>query len=57
MAVDPVCGMQVNEEEAAAHTDYQGDTYYFCSEWCQEEFAKDPEKYVPPGKVEEKPAE
>jgi len=31
MAKDPVCGMDVNESQAKAKTDYKGETFYFCS--------------------------
>jgi YHS domain-containing protein len=46
MAIDPVCGMEVDEKSAAATYDYQGKTYYFCSPGCQADFAKEPEKYL-----------
>jgi YHS domain-containing protein len=46
MATDPVCGMDVIEAQAPAQTEYQGERYYFCSEWCKEEFDKDPERYA-----------
>jgi len=44
--VDPVCGMTVTKETAAAKSDYQGKTYYFCNAACKESFAKDPQKYL-----------
>ncbi|MDF1515251.1 MAG: YHS domain-containing protein [Anaerolineae bacterium] len=43
---DPVCGMMVKLETAAAKTDYQDKTYYFCSNGCKAAFAKEPEKYL-----------
>ena len=46
MAKDPVCGMQVNEQSAAAKSEYQGKTYYFCSPACKSTFDKNPEKYA-----------
>ena len=46
MAIDPVCGMEVEEEQAVARSEYEGVTYYFCSESCKEEFDEDPEKYL-----------
>lgn len=46
MAVDPVCYMTVDEEKAAATTDYKGKTYYFCATSCKDAFEKEPEKYV-----------
>jgi Cu+-exporting ATPase len=46
MAVDPVCKMTVDEQQAAGTSEYGGTTYYFCSEGCRLEFEKDPQKYV-----------
>jgi YHS domain-containing protein len=46
MSIDPVCGMQVDEENAAATYEYQGQTYYFCAPGCKDAFEKDPEKYL-----------
>jgi len=46
MAKDPVCGMEVDEERAAATSDYRGVTYYFCSKGCKAAFDKDPTEYV-----------
>jgi len=46
MAIDPVCGMEVDEKEEAAQYEYKGKTYYFCAEGCKERFAKDPEQFV-----------
>ena len=46
MSVDPVCGMNVDEEKAAAKSEYKGETYYFCAQGCKVAFDKDPEKYV-----------
>jgi len=46
MAIDPVCGMEVDEKQAAATAEYQGKTYYFCAPGCKKAFEKEPEKYV-----------
>lgn len=46
MATDPVCNMKVDAEMAAAKTEHQGVTYYFCSEHCRKEFANHPEQYA-----------
>ncbi len=54
MPTDPVCKMEINERDAAAVSDYKGQTYYFCSEGCKESFDKHPEKYV--GKKPQKKA-
>ena len=45
MARDPVCGMEVDVENAPASTEYNGQTYYFCSEECKEDFERNPERY------------
>lgn len=46
MAVDPVCGMEINQESAPAETVYDGRTYYFCSADCKDAFEEDPEEYI-----------
>jgi len=46
MTRDQVCGMDVDENTAAAKTEYAGDTYYFCSQECKQKFESDPESYV-----------
>ena len=39
MAVDPVCGMAL-EQDKAVRMEWQGSTYYFCANGCREEFLK-----------------
>ncbi|QKY18572.1 MULTISPECIES: YHS domain-containing protein [Halobacteriales] len=46
MATDPVCGMDVDETDAAATAEYDGQTYYFCAEGCKDTFTSAPEEYV-----------
>lgn len=43
---DPVCGMEIDPKTAAGKTEYQGQTYYFCSTGCKKAFDKEPQKYV-----------
>lgn len=43
---DPVCGMQVTYDTAQARSEYNGQTYYFCSMDCKEAFDRDPERYI-----------
>jgi Cu+-exporting ATPase len=50
-ALDPVCGMTVDPEHAAAQADYHGQTYYFCNPGCAQRFRADPERYLHPGHV------
>ncbi|MDB5333421.1 MAG: actP [Phycisphaerales bacterium] len=44
--IDPVCGMKVSPEMAAAHAQHDGITYYFCGKSCLTKFEQDPAKYV-----------
>ena len=44
--IDPVCGMTVTPETAAAAWQHEGITYYFCSTACWERFRKDPESFI-----------
>lgn len=46
MAIDPVCGMNVEEKSAAGNAVHSGTTYYFCSPKCQHEFEANPAKYA-----------
>jgi P-type Cu+ transporter len=43
---DPVCHMQVDQNTAAAVTEYQGRRYYFCSPACKEKFDGSPQQYA-----------
>jgi Cu2+-exporting ATPase len=43
---DPVCGMEIEPATAYGKTEYAGETFYFCSKRCSEEFSKNPKKYV-----------
>jgi YHS domain-containing protein len=50
MAVDPVCGIQV-EEPTSPSTDqyiaqYGNQTFHFCSEDCKEVFEESPQQYA-----------
>jgi len=42
---DPVCGMRINTVTARALT-FGGESYAFCSRSCEEEFARDPERFL-----------
>ena len=39
MATDPTCRMTV-DEKTAPHTDYNAQTYYFCSQQCSKRNSK-----------------
>ena len=46
MAIDPVCKMDVDEDKAAATSDYKGQKYHFCAVGCKKAFDQNPEKYL-----------
>jgi len=46
IAKDPICGMSVDEKTTKYKSEYQGQTYYFCSSSCKRTFDKEPAKYV-----------
>ncbi len=49
MAKDPVCDMEVDEQQAIARgltSEYQGQTYYFCAPGCKRAFDQQPEQYT-----------
>ena len=46
MAKDPVCGMEVDEEDVAGKTMFKGVTYFFCALVCKEKFESTPDRYI-----------
>ena len=46
MEKDVVCGMQVDPAKAAATSEYNGKTYYFCAKVCKTKFDANPGQYV-----------
>ena len=46
MAIDPVCGMTVDETSAASAHVHEAKTYYFCSTFCRAKFETDPAGYL-----------
>jgi uncharacterized protein len=46
LARDPVCGMSVDTQTAEYRSLHDGETYYFCSPGCKEQFDKDPARYL-----------
>jgi YHS domain-containing protein/uncharacterized membrane protein YraQ (UPF0718 family) len=45
--VDPVCGMSVDPETAAASATYAGHDYAFCSTGCRDSFTAEPSSFTP----------
>lgn len=56
-AIDPVCGMEVDEKAAAGKFDYKGTTYYFCSKGCLNKFSREPEAFLSRGPAAEEMGE
>lgn len=48
IAIDPVCGMEVDTTTSTLSYEYDGTTYWFCSKGCLLDFQDDPEKYLDP---------
>ncbi|WP_436925251.1 XdhC family protein [Halosimplex amylolyticum] len=51
LATDPVCGMAVDPETAAATVEHDGRTYHFCCEGCADSFESDPASYLNDGET------
>jgi len=49
--VDPVCGMSIAPQKAAGMQEFNGQTFYFCSESCTAKFKADPTSYAGPKPV------
>ena len=45
MPIDPVCGIEM-DEEIAVKLDYEGGVYHFCCEGCKRIFLRKPDKYL-----------
>lgn len=43
---DLVCGMEIDEADAAGQFEYEGTTYYFCSNACKDKFEARPGDYI-----------
>lgn len=43
---DPVCGMEIGPQTAFAKREHMGQTFYFCSQSCVDQFDKGPHHYV-----------
>ena len=49
MEKDPVCGMEVADTSTAESYEYEGKTYYFCTNLCKIQFEHEPEKFISKG--------
>lgn len=50
IAIDFVCGMNIEKKSTPYCFEYRGITFYFCSRPCKEDFENNPQEYV--GSVE-----
>ena len=48
MPKDPVCGMEVRPEGVSSSYEFDGQTYFFCSQECLGKFRDEPAKYLSP---------
>jgi YHS domain-containing protein len=44
--IDPVCGMQLDDQQTAITSQYMNRTYFFCSLGCKQQFDNDPQRYA-----------
>ena len=48
IAIDPVCGMEVDTTTSELSWEHDGTTYWFCGRGCMLDFQDDPAKYLDP---------
>ena len=48
IAIDPVCGMEVDTATATLTSEHEGTVYYFCGKGCKLDFEDEPETYLDP---------
>jgi xanthine dehydrogenase accessory factor len=48
IAIDPVCGMEVETDLTDLKLEHEGKAYWFCGRGCLLEFRDDPDKYLDP---------
>ena len=46
IAIDPVCGMEVDTATSLLSFEYDGTTYWFCGKGCLLDFKDDPAAYL-----------
>ena len=44
--LDPVCGMTISPDDAVGHVNHKGETYYFCSQSCLDQFRATPDAFL-----------
>jgi Cu+-exporting ATPase len=53
--VDPVCHMEIEEEDSVGTAEFDGVTYFFCAESCLHRFSENPAQFVGPERHVEPP--
>ena len=48
VAIDPVCGMEVDTATSLLFFEHEGTTYWFCGKGCLLDFQDDPEAFLKP---------
>jgi len=48
IAIDSVCGMEVDTATSDLSFEFEGTTYWFCGRGCLLEFKDDPQRYLSP---------
>jgi YHS domain-containing protein len=51
IAIDPVCGMEVDTATSTLSLEHDGTTYWFCGKGCLLDFKDDPEAYLDADRV------
>ena len=51
VVIDPVCGMEFDEVNAAASIEWRGRTQWFCTDACKDDFEKEPGRYDTVGRL------
>jgi Cu+-exporting ATPase len=46
MSKDIVCGMEVSDKDSEYRSQYEGQTFYFCSNECKTKFDESPEDFM-----------
>ncbi len=54
ITLDPVCGMEVDEQQPGDTYEYEKRIYFFCSTECKDKFARDPAGYTGLKELKEK---
>ena len=48
IAIDPVCGMEVDTATSLLSYEFEGTTYWFCAKGCLLDFKDDPHAFLSP---------